>query len=103
LDLEGSCRKRLNLFATNRRKPPKLVHRLICSMPRARPPLAAVRDFAREEFRLKRRYAMVLHTDEPHPHVQVVKALSEDGCSSTFAGNGNARHLLVQSGYQLNS
>ena len=82
LDLEED-RKRLALFATNRRKPPKLVHRLIFSMPAGTSPqkvLAAVRDFAREEFGLKHRYAMVLHTDEPHPHVHVVvKALSEDG------------------------
>jgi hypothetical protein len=82
LDLEED-RKRLDLFALNRRKPPKLVHRLIFSMPAGTPPqkvLAAVRDFAREEFGLKHRYAMVLHTDEPHPHVHVVvKALSEDG------------------------
>lgn len=52
-------------------------------MPAGTPPrkvLAAVRDFAREEFGLKHRYAMVLHTDEPHPHVHVVvKALSENG------------------------
>src|SRR5262249_28865106 len=35
---------------------------------------------AREEFALKHRYAMVLHTDEPHPHVHmVVKAVSEQG------------------------
>ncbi|GFE84674.1 hypothetical protein GCM10011487_66740 [Steroidobacter agaridevorans] len=82
LDLEED-RKRLDLFATNRRKPPKLVHRLIFSMPAGTPPqkvLAAVRDFAREEFGLKHRYAMVLHTDEPHPHVHVVvKALGEGG------------------------
>ncbi|WP_157994318.1 relaxase/mobilization nuclease domain-containing protein [Peristeroidobacter agariperforans] len=82
LDLEED-RKRLDLFAMNRRKPPKLVHRLIFSMPAGTPPqkvLAAVRDFAREEFGLKHRYAMVLHTDEPHPHVHVVvKALGEDG------------------------
>ncbi len=82
LDLEED-RKRLDLFATNRRKPPKLVHRLIFSMPAGTPPqkvLAAVRDFAREEFGIKQRYAMVLHTDEPHPHVHVVvKAVSEDG------------------------
>ncbi|MDY6949326.1 MAG: relaxase/mobilization nuclease domain-containing protein [Pseudomonadota bacterium] len=82
LDLEED-RKRLDLFATNRRKPPKLVHRLIFSMPAGTPPqkvLAAVRDFAREEFGLKHRYAMVLHTDEPHAHVHVVvKALGEDG------------------------
>lgn len=82
LDLEED-RKRLDLFATNRRKPPKLVHRLIFSMPAGTPPqkvLAAARDFAREEFGLKHRYAMVLHTDEPHPHVHVVvKAIGEDG------------------------
>jgi len=82
LDLDED-RKRLDLFATNRRKPPKLVHRLIFSMPAGTPPrkvLAAVRDFARDEFGLKHRYAMVLHTDEPHPHVHVVvKAISEDG------------------------
>ncbi len=42
--------------------------------------LAAVHDFARQEFGGKHRYAMVLHTDEPHPHVHVVvKAVSEDG------------------------
>jgi hypothetical protein len=65
LDLE-EARKRLDLFATNRQKPPKLVHKLIFSMPAGTPPrkgLAAVRDFAREEFGLKHRYAMVLHTE----------------------------------------
>ena len=42
--------------------------------------LAAVRNFAREEFALKHRYVMVLHTDEPHAHVHVVvKAVSEQG------------------------
>jgi len=63
--------------------PPKLVHKILFSMPAGTPPkkvLAAVRDFAREEFGLKHRYAVVLHTDEPHPHVHmVVKAMSEDG------------------------
>ena len=53
------------------------------SMPPGTPPdkvLAAVKNFAREEFGLKHRYAMVLHTDEPHPHVHmVVKAMSERG------------------------
>jgi hypothetical protein len=82
LDLDED-RKRPDLFATNRRKAPKLVHKIIFSMPAGTPPrkvLAAVRDFAREEFGLKHRHAMVLHTDEPHPHVHVVvKAVSEDG------------------------
>ena len=42
--------------------------------------LAASQSFAREHFALKHRYAMVLHTDQPHPHVHlVVKAMSEDG------------------------
>jgi hypothetical protein len=64
-------------------KPPKLVHKMIFSMPAGTPPdkvLAAVKDFAREEFGAKHRYAMVLHTDEPHPHVHmVVKAIGYDG------------------------
>lgn len=38
------------------------------------------RAFAREQFALKHRYAMVLHTDKDHPHVHlVVKAMGEDG------------------------
>ncbi len=82
LDLEEH-RKRSGLFAVDRRKAPKLVHRIIFSMPAGTPPkkvLAAVHDFAREEFGGKHRYAMVLHTDEPHPHVHLVlKAVSEDG------------------------
>jgi hypothetical protein len=42
--------------------------------------LAAARNFLREEFALKHRYAFVLHTDEPHPHVHaVVKAVGEQG------------------------
>ena len=61
----------------------KLLHKLMFSMPAGTPPqkvLEAVKNFAREEFALKHRYAMVLHTDEPHPHVHmVVKAVSEQG------------------------
>jgi type IV secretory pathway VirD2 relaxase len=76
-------RRRSELFAVNHRKPPKLVHRLVYSMPAGTPSkkvLAAVREFAREEFGLKYRYAMALHTDDPHPHVHVVvKAVSEEG------------------------
>lgn len=65
------------------RKPPKLVHNVIFSMPPGTPPdrlLRAVRRFALEEFALVHRYALVLHTDEPHPHVHlVIKAMSEQG------------------------
>ena len=61
----------------------KLVHKLMFSMPSGTPPqkmLEAVKNFAREEFALKHRYALVLHTDEPHPHVHmIVKAVSEQG------------------------
>lgn len=56
---------------------------LVLSMPpgtSARGVLEAARNFAREQFALKHRYALVLHTDEPHPHVHlVVKAVSERG------------------------
>jgi len=65
------------------RKGPKLVHKLILSMPPGTPPdrlVKAARGFLREEFALKHRYAFALHTDEPHPHVHaVIKAISEQG------------------------
>ena len=82
LDLEDHRRK-ADLEPRSSRPPPKLVHKLMFSMPAGTPPekvLAAVKNFAREEFALKHRYGMVLHTDEPHPHVHmVVKAVSEQG------------------------
>ncbi|MFC4314985.1 relaxase/mobilization nuclease domain-containing protein [Steroidobacter flavus] len=82
LDLDED-RQRRGLFVFYRRKPPKLVRRIIFSMPAGTPPeklLAAVRDFARDKFYLKHRYAMALHTDKPHPHVHVtLKAVSESG------------------------
>src|SRR6202162_1654048 len=82
LDLEEHRRK-ADLESRSARPPPKLVHKLMFSMPAGTPPdkvLSAVKNFAREEFGLTHRYAMVLHTDEPHPHVHVVvKATSEQG------------------------
>lgn len=53
----------------------KLVHNLVLSMPAGTPPekvAAAARVFARENFALQYRYAMVLHTDQAHPHVHLV-------------------------------
>jgi len=53
----------------------KLVHNIVLSMPAGTPPekvLAAARIFARENFALQYRYAMVLHTDQAHPHVHLV-------------------------------
>src|ERR1700683_629726 len=62
---------------------PRLVHKVVFSMPAGTPPdglLRAAQAFARETFGAKHRHAMVLHTDEPHPHVHmVVKAVSEEG------------------------
>ena len=82
LDLE-EYRRAAELESRASRRSPKLVHKLMFSMPAGTPPdkvLAAVKNFAREDFGLKHRYAMVLHTDEPHPHVHVVvKAMSEQG------------------------
>jgi len=61
----------------------KLVHKIVLSMPAPTPPekvLAAARKFAREKFAVQHRYALVLHTDQAHPHVHmVVKAEGEDG------------------------
>ncbi|MEJ0034831.1 MAG: relaxase/mobilization nuclease domain-containing protein [Gammaproteobacteria bacterium] len=65
------------------RKPPKLVHNLVFSMPKGTPPdrlHKAVHKFAVEKLGLQHRYAMALHTDQAHPHVHVVvKAVSERG------------------------
>jgi hypothetical protein len=65
------------------RRPAKLLHNVILSMPRGTPPqklLAASRVLAREQFALQHRYALVLHTDQDHPHVHlVIKAVSEEG------------------------
>jgi Relaxase/Mobilisation nuclease domain len=65
------------------KRQPKLVQKILFSMPAGTPPkkvLASVKNFAREEFGAKHRYAMVLHTDEPHPHVHVVvRAMGFDG------------------------
>jgi hypothetical protein len=89
------------------RKAAKLVHNIVLSMPAGTPPgklLAASREFAREEFALQHRYAMVLHTDQDHPHVHlVVKAVSEEGRrlnirKATLRGwrRGFAAHLRAQ-------
>ncbi len=82
LDVDD-MRRQGSLAAASKRTPPKLVHKLMFSMPPGTPPqkvLSAVRNFAREEFYGQHRYALVLHTDEPHPHVHLVlKAVSEQG------------------------
>lgn len=65
------------------RAPSKLVHNIVFSMPKGTAPdrvQAAVRTFAREQFGVQHRYALVLHTDQHHPHVHLaVKAVGENG------------------------
>lgn len=82
-DLDLDEHRRESALASVTGRSPKLVHKIMLSMPAGTPAegvLQAARNFAREEFALKHRYALVLHTDEPHPHVHlVVKALSEEG------------------------
>src|ERR1700733_2039620 len=82
-DLDLEEHRRQSDLDARRSRSPKLVHKVMFSMPAGTPPekvLAAGKNFAREEFGLKHRYAMVLHTDEPHPHVHMlVKAVSEQG------------------------
>jgi hypothetical protein len=82
LDLEARARYAQRSIRVPR-KLPKLVHNLIFSMPPGTPPqllLKAVRKLARTQFGSDHRHALVLHTDEPHPHVHViVKAMSEQG------------------------
>ncbi|MGH8250079.1 MAG: relaxase/mobilization nuclease domain-containing protein [Steroidobacteraceae bacterium] len=82
LDIDD-VRRQAGLAAVSGRKPPKLIHKLMFSMPAGTPAnkvLSAVRNFAREQFWGQHRYAIVLHTDEDHPHVHLVlKAMSEQG------------------------
>jgi len=82
-DLDLDQDRRDSQLSSGTGRAPKLVHKIMLSMPAGTPAkgvLEAARNFAREEFALKHRYALVLHTDEPHPHVHlVVKAVSEQG------------------------
>jgi hypothetical protein len=82
LDLgKGQYRPRPNSGEKDWR--PKQAHNIVFSMPAGTSPtklLSATQKFAREKFALSHRYAMVLHTDQGHPHVHlVVKAVSEQG------------------------
>jgi hypothetical protein len=81
LDLEAH--ERQTERSIRGRKPPKLVHDIVFSMPPGTPSakvLQAVQKLALNEWQFKHRYAMTLHTDDDHPHVHVVvKAVSETG------------------------
>jgi hypothetical protein len=82
LDLDV-LRRHADRAVADGRKPLKLVHNLIFSMPKGTPSdklAAAVRAFAVDRFALQHRYAMALHTHQGNPHVHlVVRAISEQG------------------------
>ena len=70
LDLQEAGAKN-TLGAGRRQTPPRLVHKLVFSMPagtNSERVLSATQKLCREEFALKHRYVMALHTDVPHPH-----------------------------------
>jgi type IV secretory pathway VirD2 relaxase len=77
---------------------------MMFSMPPGTPPekvREAVRNFAREEFWGQHRYAFVLHTDEPHPHVHLVmKAVSEQGVRLNIK-KATLRHWRSQFAHHL--
>jgi hypothetical protein len=59
----------------------RLVKNIVLSMPSPTPPekvLAAARAFAREKFAGQHRYALVMHTDQQHPHVHLVVKAEDD-------------------------
>jgi hypothetical protein len=61
-------------------RPAKLVHNIVLGMPSPTPPdkvLAAARLSAEKQF-ARHRYAMVLHTDQRHPHVHLVVRAEDD-------------------------
>jgi hypothetical protein len=63
--ISTTCAVRASLAATKGRKPPKLVHKLVFSMPPGTPPakvVGAVGNLARERFWGQHRYALTLHT-----------------------------------------
>jgi len=82
LDLEEAGARR-QIGKGTKAQPVRLAHKIVFSMPPGTNPdkvLSAVQNLCREEFALKHRYAMALHTDDAHPHVHVVlKARSEQG------------------------
>jgi hypothetical protein len=74
LDLE-EYRRRAELTVPRGRRLPKLVHKIILSMPQGTSCprlLSAARNFLREQFANRHRYVFVLHAHRAHPYVHVV-------------------------------
>jgi hypothetical protein len=75
LDIDLALDRWDRIVSGRRASTAKLVHNIVLSMPAGTPPQrlrTASREFAREEFALQHRYALVLHTDQDHPHVHLV-------------------------------
>lgn len=105
LDIDA-LRPQANQIDTRGHRAMKLVHKLVFSMPPGTPPqkvLSAVRNFAREEFHGQHRYAMVLHTDEPHPHVHLVLRALSNECVRLNIRKATLRHWRAQFAQHLRS
>ena len=80
---KASQRKGSSKATPTSQEGPRQAFNIVLSMPKGTEPkkvLEGARRFAREEFAFQHRYAMVLHTDQAHPHVHlVVKAEHEHG------------------------
>ena len=103
LDLEEAGARR-QIGKGTKAKPVRLAHKIVFSMPPGTNPnkvLSAVQNLCREEFALKHRYAMALHTDDAHPHVHVVlKARSEQGQRLNI-GKSHLKEWRVKFAYHL--
>jgi hypothetical protein len=103
LDLEEAGARR-QIGKGTKAKPVRLAHKIVFSMPPGTSPdkvLSAVQNLCREEFALKHRYAMALHTDDAHPHVHVVlKARSEQGQRLNI-GKSHLKEWRVKFAYHL--
>ena len=102
-DLElDSLRDKSDLTAS--KTSAKLVHKVLFSMPPGTNParvLSATRNFCREEFGLKHRYVMALHTDEPHPHVHVIVKAMNEQVERLHIRKQTLRHWRAQFAHRL--
>lgn len=92
------------IVAGRRASTAKLVHNIVLSMPAGTSPqklFAASREFAREEFALQHRYAMVLHTDQDHPHVHLVVSAHQREGGRLNIRKGDLRRWREQFARQL--
>ena len=104
LDIDLALDRWDRMVSGRRASTPKLVHNIVLSMPAGTSPqklLAASRDFAREEFALQHRYALVLHTDQEHPHVHLVVSAHNRGSGRLNIRKADLRRWREQFAQQL--